>query len=59
MTAKEVIHALQAMIDTGAITGEEEFGAFEYSLEEGDTFRSPDKLEIYTDEVTEETIVHF
>ena len=31
MNVKQVIQALQTMIDTGAITGKEEFGIYEYS----------------------------
>ena len=31
MNVKQAIQALQTMIDTGAISGEEEFGVYEYS----------------------------
>lgn len=31
MNVKQVIQALQTMIYTGEITGEEEFGVYEYS----------------------------
>lgn len=47
------------MIDTGVITGEEEFGVYEYSCEEGNYFNSPDEFETFTEEDTEETVVYF
>ena len=47
------------MIDTSEITGEEEFGVYEYSPEEGSYFRSPDEFETFTDEETEEAVVYF
>ena len=61
MTVKEAIKELQRMINTGEITGEEEFGVYEYSPEEGEYFRSPDEdeFETFTDEDTEETVVYF
>ena len=59
MNVKEAIQALQTMIDTGVITGEEEFGVYEYSPEEGSYFHSPDEFESYIDEDTEETVVYF
>lgn len=59
MNVKQVIQALQTMIDTGAITGEEEFGVYEYSPEEGNYFHSPDEFETFTEEDTEETVVYF
>ena len=59
MNVKQVIQALQTMIDTGAISGEEEFGVYEYSSEEGSYFHSPDEFETFTEEDTEETVVYF
>lgn len=59
MNVKEAIQALQTMIDTGEITGEEEFGVYEYSAEEGSYFHSPDEFETFTEEDTEETVVYF
>lgn len=59
MNVKQAIQALQTMIDTGAITGEEEFGVYEYSCEEGNYFHSPDEFETFTEEDTEETVVYF
>lgn len=59
MNVKEAIQALQTMIDTGEITGEEEFGVYEYSCEEGSYFHSPYEFESYIDEDTEETVVYF
>jgi hypothetical protein len=59
MNVKQAIQALQTMIDTGEITGEEEFGVYEYSPEEGIYFHSPLEFESYIDEDTEETVVYF
>ena len=59
MKVKQAIQALQAMIDTGAITGEEEFGVYEYSPEEGYYLHSPDEFETHVDADTEETVVTF
>ena len=47
------------MIDTGAITGEEELGVYEYSCEEGYYLHSPDNFETHVDADTEETVVTF
>lgn len=61
MNVKQVIHRLQTMIDTGAIAGEEKFGVYEYSPDEGSYFRSPDEdeFEAYIDEDTDEVVVYF
>ena len=59
MNVKQAIQSLQTMIDTGEITGEEEFGVYEYSPEEGSYFHSPDEFETFTEEDTEETVVYF
>ena len=59
MNVKQAIQALQTMIDTGTITGEEEFGVYEYSCEEGYYLHSPDEFETCVDEDTEETVVCF
>ena len=49
MTAKEVYDMLGNLITTGQITGNEEFGLWEYSCEEGSYFWSPDELNISED----------
>lgn len=59
MNVKQTILTLQTMIDTGVITGEEEFGVFEFLPEGGSYFNSPDEFETYIDEDTEETLVYF
>ena len=59
MNVKQAIQALQTMIDTGTITGEEEFGVYEYSCEEGYYLHSPDEFETCVDADTEETVVCF
>lgn len=59
MNVKQVIQVLQTMIDTGVITGEEEFGVYEYSSEEGNYFHSPEEFETYIEEDTEDTFVYF
>lgn len=59
MKVKQAIQALQAMIDTGAITGEEEFGVYVYSVVEEDYLYSPDEFEICVDADTKETFVCF
>lgn len=59
MNVKQAIQALQTMIDTGEITGEEEFGVYEYSPEKGSYFYSPYEFEADVDEDTEETVVYF
>ena len=59
MNVKQAIQSLQTMIDTGEITGEEEFGVYEYSPEEGSYFHSPYEFEADIDEDTEETVVYF
>ena len=59
MNVRQAIHTLQTMIDTGAITGEEEFGVYEYSCEEGYYLHSPDEFETHVDADTEETVVTF
>ena len=59
MNVKQTIQALQTMIDTGTITGEEEFGVYEYSAEEGYYLHSPDEFETHIDACTEETVVTF
>lgn len=59
MNVKQAIQALQTMIDTGVITGEEEFGVYEYSCEEGYYLHSPDNFETHVDADTEETVVTF
>lgn len=59
MTVKQTIQALQTMIDTGEITGEEEFGVYEYSPDEGSYLHSPYKFEADIDEDSEETVVYF
>ena len=59
MNVKQVIQALQTMIDTSEITGEEEFGVYEYSPEEGSYFHSPYEFEALIDEDAEETVVYF
>ena len=59
MNVKQAIQALQTMIDTGAISGEEEFGVYEYSPEEGNYLHSPDEFETFIEEDTEETVVYF
>ena len=59
MKVKQAIQALQTMIDNGAITGEEEFGVYEYSCEEGYYLHSPDNFETHIDADIEETVVCF
>ena len=59
MIVRTALQALQTMIDTGAITGEEEFGVYVYSVEEGYYLNSPDEFETCVDEDTEETVVCF
>ena len=59
MNVKQVIQALQTMIDTGAITGEEKFGVFEYPPYEDRYLFSPHKFETFVDEDTKETVVYF
>ena len=59
MNVRQAIQELQTMIDTGAITGEEEFGVYVYSVEEGYYLNSPDEFETRVDEDTEETVVCF
>ncbi len=49
MTSKEVYNKLEQLINSGQITGNEEFGFWEYSYEEGDFFCSPDDLHISDD----------
>lgn len=59
MNVKQAIQALQTMIDTGAISGEEKFGVYEYSTEKGSYFFSPYEFEADIDEDTKETVVYF
>jgi hypothetical protein len=49
MTVKEAYNKLGKLIETGQITGDEEFGLWEYSYEEGDYFWSPEKFNISDD----------
>lgn len=49
MTAKELYNRLGQLIKSGQITGDEEFGFWDYSCEEGRAFFSPEKLEISDD----------
>ena len=49
MTVKELYDRLGQLIESDQITGDEEFGLWEYSYEEGDYFWSPEKLNISDD----------
>lgn len=49
MTAKEIYNRLKQLIESGQITGNEDFGFLEYSPDEGDFFVSPDDLHISDD----------
>ena len=59
MNVKQAIQALQTMIDTGVITGEEEFGVYEYPPYEDSYLFSPNKFETFIEEDTGETVVYF
>ena len=62
MNVKQIIQALQTMIDIGVITGEEKFGVYEcheYPPNEDSCLFSPNKFKTFVDEFTEETIVYF
>ena len=56
MNVKQAIQALQTMIDTGVITGEEKFGVFEYPPYEDSYLFSPHKFETFVDEDTKERV---
>ena len=58
MNVKHAIQALQTMIDTGVITGEEKFGVYEYPPNEDGCVFSPTKFETFVDEFTEDTVVY-
>ena len=49
MTVKEVYNMLGQLIKSGQITGDEEFGLWEYSYEDGDYFWGPDELRVSDD----------
>ena len=49
MTAKELYNRLGQLIKSGQITGDEEFGLWEYSYEEGTYWWSPEELNISED----------
>jgi hypothetical protein len=49
MTVKEAYNMLGQLIKSGQVTGEEVFGLWEYSCEDGDYFWSPDELQISDD----------
>ena len=49
MTVKELYNRLGQLIKSGQITGDEEFGLWEYSCEEGDYFWSPEEVNISDD----------
>lgn len=46
MTVKEVRNKLNELLNTGQITGNEVFGLWGYSYEEGDYFWTPDELNV-------------
>ena len=46
MNVKQAIQALQTMIDTGVITGEEKFGVYEYPPNEDGCVFSPNKFDV-------------
>lgn len=49
MTVKEAYNRLGELIKTGQITGDEEFGVWEYSPFTGNYFRSPEEFNISDD----------
>ena len=46
MTVYEVRNRLNELLNSGQITGDEVFGLWEYSCEEGDYFWTPDELNV-------------
>lgn len=46
MTVYEVLNKLNELLNTGQITGNEVFGLWEYSYEEGDYFYTPEELNV-------------
>lgn len=59
MNVKQAINTLQLLIDNGVLTGEETFGTWEYSGEEGTFFNEAESFETHIDENTEETYCYF
>lgn len=49
MTVKELYNRLSQLIKSGQITGDEEFGLWDYSYEGGRYFWSPEDLQISDD----------
>ena len=51
MTVYEVRNRLNELLNTGQITGDEVFGLWEYSYEEGVYFWTPNELNVSNDKV--------
>lgn len=46
MTVNDVRNRLNELLNTGQITGDEVFGLWEYSYEDGDYFWTPNELNV-------------